>query len=128
MAEDLDVVVQTADQPQPDGRDQHQPDVDVAQVADEQHRDQDGDEDDDATHRGGTLLLQLALQPEVADLLANLLAAQEVDDPASEDDDDQQRQDDGRRGAEREVLEHARTGQVIGFVQILEKVIKHYLN
>ena len=70
-------------------------------------------------------LLELSLQTEVADLLADLLAAQEVDDLAAENDDDQQREDDRRRGAERNVLEHARTGQVVGFVQILEDVIEH---
>ena len=115
VAENLDVVVQTADQAEPDRRHEQQLDVDVVQLAEEQHRDQDGDEDDDAAHRGGAAFLELSLEPEVADVLADLLAAQEVDDLAAEDDDDQQREDDGRRRAERNILEHTRARDVVIF-------------
>lgn len=127
VAENLDVVVQSADQTEPDGRHEQQLDVDVVQLADEQHRDQDGDENDHAAHRGRAFLLQLALKPEVADVLADLLAAQEVDDRTSEDNDDQQRQNDGRRGPEGDVLEHSRAGKVIDLVQIPEKMVEHVL-
>ena len=120
VAENLDVVVQTADQAEPDRRHEQQLDVDVVQLAEEQHRDQDGDENDHAAHRGRAFLLQLALKPEVADLLADLLAAQEVDDRTSKDNDDQQREDDGCRGAEGDVLEHSRAGEVVGLVQVPE--------
>ena len=56
-----------------------------------------------------------------------LAAAQEVDDLPAEDDDDQQREDDRRRRTERQVLEHARTGEIEGLVQIPEKMVKHIL-
>ena len=125
VAENLDVVVQSADQPQPYGRDDHQLDVDVVEPSEQKDRNQNRKQDDHAAHGGGAALLELSLQTEVADLFADLLAAQEVDDLAAENDDDQQREDDRRRGAERNVLEHARTGQVVGFVQILEDVIEH---
>ena len=125
VAEHLDVVVQPADEPQPHGRDEHQLHVDVVQAPDEQHRHQNGHQDDDPAHRRGALLLELPLESEVADLLADLLAPQEVDHPASEDDDDQQRKDDGCRRAERNVLEHARAGQVVGLVEVFEKMVKH---
>ena len=115
LAEDLDVVVQPADQPQPDGRDDHQLDVDVVEPSEEQDRDEDRQQDDDAAHRGGAAFLELSLEPEVADVLADLLAAQEVDDLAAEDDDDQQREDDGRRRAERNILEHTRARDVVIF-------------
>ena len=115
VAEDLDVVVQPADQPQPDGRDDHQLDVDVVEPSEEQDRDEDRQQDDDAAHRGGAAFLELSLEPEVADVLADLLAAQEVDDLAAEDDDDQQREDDGRRRAERNILEHTRARDVVVF-------------
>ena len=115
VAKHLDVVVQSADQPQPDGRDQHQLHVNVVQLAQQQRRDEDGDEDDHAAHRRRAPLLELPLEPQVADLLADLLAAQEVDDPPPEDDDDEQRKDHRRRRAERNILEHTRARDVIIF-------------
>lgn len=64
-------------------------------------------------------------EPQIADLLTDLFAAQEVDDVASEDDDDQQGDDDGCRRAERNVLEHTCAGQVVNVVEIFEKMIEH---
>ena len=125
MAEDLDVVVQPADEPQPDGRNQHQLNVYVVELPEEEHRNQNGHKDDHTAHRRGSLFLELSLKPQIADLLADLLAPQKVDDLPTEDDDDQQREDDGRRGPERDILKHTRTGQIVGFVQIPEKMIKH---
>ena len=125
VAENLDVVVQSADKSQPYAGDDHQLDVDVVEPSEQKDRHEDRQQDDHAAHGRGAALLELSLQTEVADLLADLLAAQEVDDLAAENDDDQQREDDRRRGAERDVLEHARAGQVVGFVQILEDVIEH---
>lgn len=46
LAEYLDIVVQETDQPEPHGRNDHQQDVDVGQVAEQQDRDQDRREDD----------------------------------------------------------------------------------
>ena len=67
----------------------------------------------------------MSFEAEVADLLADLTALHEAYDPLSEGDRNEQRQDDGQRRAERDVLEHARTGQVVRTVEILEKMIQH---
>ena len=125
VAEDLDVVVQTADQPEPHGRHEQQLDVDVVQAPEQQRRHQNGQQDDQSAHGGGAALLELSFEPQVADLLADLLAAQEVDDRASEDDGDEQRKDDGPRRTERNVLEHARTGKVVGLIEITEQMVEH---
>ena len=125
VAEDLDVVVQEAQQPQPDGRNDHQLNVDVVQPAEQQHGNQHGQKDHHAAHGGRAPFLELAFEAEVADLLADLTALHEADDPLSEGDRNEQRQDDGQRRAERDVLEHARTGQVVRTVEILEKMIQH---
>lgn len=121
MAEDLDVVVQAADESEPERRDEHQLDVDVVELAHQQRGNQDGQQDEDAAHGRGAALLELSFEPQVANLLADLLAAQQVDDAASEDDDDEQCQDDGRRRPEGEVLEHARAREVVGAVEVLER-------
>ena len=118
-------VPEPAEDPEPQGRADHQLDVNVVEPPEQKDRHEYGHEDDDAAHRRRAPFLELPFESEVADLLADLLAAQEVDDLAAENDDDQQREDDRRRGAERNVLEHARTGQVVGFIQILEDVIEH---
>lgn len=97
VAEDFDVVVQKADQPQPDRRNQHQLDIDVVELSEKQYGDENGQQDDYAAHRGRAFLLELSFEPQIADLLTDLFAAQEVDDVASEDDDDQQGDDDGCR-------------------------------
>ena len=125
VAEDFDVVVQKADQPQPDRRNQHQLDIDVVELSEKQYGDENGQQDDYAAHRGRAFLLELSFEPQIADLLTDLFAAQEVDDVASEDDDDQQGDDDGCRRAERNVLEHTCAGQVVNVVEIFEKMIEH---
>ena len=125
VAENLDIVVQTADEAEPEGRHQHQQHVDVVQPAEEEHGHQHGQQDNDAAHRGGAAFLELAFETEIANLLADLLALQETDDRLAAVDDDQQRHDEGSHGTERNVLEHARTGEVVVLIEVLENGVKH---
>ena len=91
-----------------------------------QYGDENGQQDDYAAHRGRAFSSGVCpYEPQIADLLTDLFAAQEVDDVASEDDDDQQGDDDGCRRAERNVLEHTCAGQVVNVVEIFEKMIEH---
>lgn len=127
VPEDLDVVVQPADEPEPQGRADHQLDVNVVEPPEQKDRHEYGHEDDDAAHRRRAPFLELPFESEVADLLADLLAAQEVDDAAAENDDDEQREDHGRRRTERNVLEHARARNVVETVEVLEQMVEHFL-
>ena len=112
LAKHLDVVVQETDQSEPDGRNDHQPRINVGQVAEQQRRDQNRNQDNNAAHRRRSAFLQLSFEAEVAHLLADLLALQETDDPAAENHSDRQRQNNRHRRTERQRQEHPRTGNV----------------
>ena len=51
VAEGLDIVVQEAQQAEPQRRDEHQDNVDIIQTSHQQHRHQDSQQDDDSAHR-----------------------------------------------------------------------------
>ena len=112
LAKHLDVVVQETDQSEPDGRNDHQPRINVGQVAEQQRRDQNRNQDNNAAHRRRSAFLQLSFEAEVADLLADLAALQHADDPFAEDHADHQREDNAHRGPERQREEHARAGNI----------------
>ena len=118
LAEDLDVVVCEAEQPEPHGADNHQPSVDVAEVAQQQYGHEYGDEDDESAHRGGPFFLHLTIESEVADVLADLFFAEQADEFATEHHTDEQCEDDCSHGAEREVLPHTEARNVVVIFKI----------
>ena len=120
MLEHLDVVVGEAYAPAPDGGEHQQYGVDVVEAAHQQHRAQQRDYYDDASHRGGALLLHLALETEVAYGFAYLVALEPGNDlPAGEE--GYQHADHGRQqGPERQVVHEPHAGDVHS--QVLEPV------
>ena len=60
-------------------------------VGEDQERDRDGEEDDDAAHRRRPGLLMVALGAVLADVLAELALAQELDELRAQEDADEQR-------------------------------------
>ena len=70
FAEDFDVVVNEADEAQPQGGDEHGYDVDVVEFGKEEGWNHNGGEDKQAAHSGGAFLFFLSLEAEVADGLA----------------------------------------------------------
>ena len=89
----LDVVVGKTESTAPDGGNDHEQHVNVVELAQQQARHQDGNDDDDTAHRGSTLLLQLALKPQVAHNLAHLHELKAVDDATAKYYGDEERQD-----------------------------------
>ena len=82
-------VVVPADGAEAQGDDQHHPDVAVGQVAPQQRRDADGDQDQRAAHGRRAGLDQMGLRPVVAHRLADLLLGQPADDARTGDEGDQ---------------------------------------
>ena len=90
LLEYLDIVISKTQKPHQERRDDHQDDVNIVQSRKEERRHQDRHDDDDTTHRGGALLRLLAFETEVTYQLADLLAAEEVNDLAPPDRADQE--------------------------------------
>ena len=112
MAEHLDVVVGKADNATPDGSHQHKDSVDVVQSRKEQHRHDDGEQDDDTSHCRCTLLLELSVQTEVSDILANLISLKQANNTLTQEHHHQQRQDNRHNRAETQESHNTRTGDV----------------
>ena len=82
---DLEDVVDEADQAEEDhGPDGH-PDVDVGQVAPEERRDDGAEDDQDAAHRRRPFLGEMGLRAVGPDLLPDLAALEETDEPGAEE-------------------------------------------
>src|SRR5690606_26432974 len=79
LAEHFDVVVEKPDEPEPAGGYHEQNHVDVIKLCQQQGRNEDGSDDYQSSHGGRTLLLNLSFEPKIADIFANLLAAEEGD-------------------------------------------------
>ena len=85
LAENLDIVVEEAEEAQPDGGADHQQQVDVAHAAQQQHGHKDADGDDDATHCGHTdLLFAEGIDALVAGCLGNLTTLHVLDEALAE--------------------------------------------
>ncbi len=125
FAEYFDVVVGEAQQAEPHGGYDHELDIDVAQVAEEYDRHEHRAQDDHAAHRRGAAFFHLALQAEVADLFADLVAAEPFDDLLAENGADEQREYDRTPGAERKVTEQTRPRQVEVGSEVFEQGIEH---
>ena len=61
VAEGLDVVVQKTERTEPNGRDNHQLNVDVVQLADQNNRNQHRKQNQHTAHRGSAFLRELTL-------------------------------------------------------------------
>ena len=83
VSEYLDIVVRKAHSPAPEGGEKQELYVDAGQIAEQQHRHDNGEQNDDSAHRRRTLLLHLALEAEVADCLPDLLLLQPAYDSSS---------------------------------------------
>ena len=126
VAEHLDVVVGEADGAAPERAHQQQDDVDVGEVAEQQHAAEDGQDDDDAAHRRGALLLDLVGQAEVADGLSDLFFLEQGDDALAGDHGHQHRRHRRHHGAEAQVVHQSQAGEVgSDGLQVLEQVVNH---
>ena len=99
-----------AQQTQPNRRENHQENVDVAQFAKQEYRDENGGDDDESAHCGGAGFLVLPLQSQVSDAFADLFLFQEFNEIFPEKDGDNQRQHESRDRPERNILEDTRSG------------------
>src|SRR5262245_2276223 len=123
LARDLHVVVPETDRPEGDHRRHRDPDERVAEVGPEQGRRHDRGDDEDPAHRRRAALGLVRLRALLADLLADLEAAEAVDEPPAEEERDQHRGDDGHRRPEGDVAEDVE-GDGPG-VQLVEEVVEH---
>ena len=94
-------------------------DVDIAEVADKQDRDQQRNQDDDSSHGRCPFLLHLAGETEVADAFTYLLALQPADDAAAGEESNQHAQHDGCHRPEGEVGHQTDSGESC-VLQIIE--------
>ena len=79
--ENLDEVVHTAQEAEPYGGDDHQDEIDVAQTSQQNHRNEDGKDDDDTTHRRHAYLLHSKrVDAGIALGLSDLLAFEILDE------------------------------------------------
>ena len=110
-AEDFDVVVHAAEEAEPERRDNHQYEVDVAHTAQQQHGHEYGYDDDYATHRRHSDFLNAeGVNLGVALCLGDLLAFEVLDKLLAEPCRDYQRQDERQQRAERYVAPHVCAG------------------
>ena len=112
FAKNFDVIIQEADQAKPHGRDDHQQHIDVGQISEQQDRNQDRSQNNDTTHGRGSTFLELSFQPQVTNLLTNLVALQHPDDPFTEDHPDDQCENNAHRSPKRQRKEHAHAGNI----------------
>ena len=104
LLHDLDVVVGEPDGAHPERREHGEEDVGVGEVGPEQRAPAEREDDDDAAHRGRARLVLVADGAGVlalADLLAELAGAEELDDPLAREERDDQRRPGRERGADR---------------------------
>ena len=85
LLHDLQVVVGEADGAEGEGGEDQDPDVAVGEVAPEQGGHEDPGQDQDAAHGGRARLGLVGLRALLADVLADLQAAQPLDHPGAED-------------------------------------------
>ena len=112
--ENLDVVVEEAQESKPHGSADHEQQIDVAHTAQQQHGYQNTHSDDDTTHRGHTnFLLSEGVNASVAGGLGNLAAFHVFDEAFAEPSRDEQREDEREQRTERDVHPHARSGNVV---------------
>ena len=124
VLEHLDIVVGEAQRSAPKGAEQEQEHIYIGEVAEEQHGRKDGQDDDHAAHGGGAFFLNLALETQVADCLANLFAPEQGNDFLAHEQGEQHGGGAGQERPEGQIVHQALPGDVICFQQ-LEQVVYH---
>src|SRR5262245_52758984 len=89
--EDFDVIVKETDQAQPNRSDQHDDDVHIVQLGQQQRWNNDRGDHDHSSHRGSSLFLLFTGQTQITDGLSYLLPVQNGNDPSAEDQGNDQR-------------------------------------
>ncbi len=125
LEENLDIVVNKSDHPQPYGRDDHQDDVNIVQLGKKQYGDENGHQDNDATHSGSALFLHLTFKSEITDLLPYLLPLQHSDHSFTPDRGDEQSKDHRHGRTEGDVFEHPGSRDIKIF-KVSEEIVKHF--
>ena len=118
----LDVVIGETEGTEPQGGEDHQQDVNVVELVEQQHRYQQGYDDKDATHLGRVRLILLSGKAEVALLLATGLLPQDLNDGFTGQKRDEERHRQCAHRTERNIMEQPRTGEILSMKPI-EKVI-----
>jgi hypothetical protein len=121
--DDLQVVVEEAEDAHPDRGQQQEVDVGIPQIGPEQRRDHRGGQDDEPAHRRRAGFRAVPLGALLADHLAGLDLAHLADDPGPDQKREEQRRDRRVGGPERQVAEHVEEG--VDFDEPDEQVVEH---
>ena len=116
----LGIIIEEAEQRIGERHEQHDPDIGVAQIAPEQHADQQADPDEHAAHRGCALLRQLLFKRQITDRLALALTGpKHVDDHIPEHDRHEEGRHHSRASAEGDIVQQIEETAIRGqpFVQ-----------
>ena len=124
---DLQVVVDKTDQAEAHHGENHDPDVDVAEVRPQQCGHQTGDENEHAAHGGRARLELVPLRAVFADVLADLELAEPSDQPGAKDDAQKQRGHAGEGGAKGQIAENPEGREVL-VQNLIEEPVKHQAN
>ena len=129
LAESLDIIVREAQRTHKKGRHEHQDHIDVRQFTEQQTGQQNGGNNDQTAHRRHSFLRYIeGIGFLVALRLRYIMPLHVIDEPIPEPDTYQQTDDACRDGAERDVGEQSRAGQMaVRRGQIVKKMIKHIL-
>ncbi len=113
-AKHFDIVVEEAEEPQPNRRDNHQQQVDVAHSPEQQHGYENRHGNDDAAHRRHAhFLLAEGVDAAVAGSLSNFLALHILDKPLAKPCRNEQRENEREQCAERDVAPHSRAWNIV---------------
>ena len=125
LLENLDVVVDEPNGPEPQGAEDHQLSVDVGQIRKQERGHKDGAKHDGASHGGGALRVHLAFQAEVAHNLSNLHQLQPLDDALAKQNAHRQRGHQAHARSDRDNAEQAGARQVVDLAKVGEEVVEH---
>ena len=125
LFEHLDIVISETESSAPQCREKKKLEIDIGKVAEQQHRNDYRDDNDDSTHCRGAFLLHLALESEIPDCLSDLLSLKPGDNPFTDEEGDKHRGDAGQHSPEGQVGEKPLSGDVVT-LEILEQVVYHY--
>ena len=121
----FDIVVGKAQNAQPDGCDNHQDEIDVAQAAKQQYGHKHGNDDDDATHgRHAEFVHAVRINLRITLRLGDVAALHEPDEVTAEPCRYGKGENQGQQGAERDVVPHARAGNA-ELVKKTEEIVQH---
>src|SRR5207302_7268524 len=125
-ADGLEIVVTEAHDPEPEHREDRQPDIATGQIGPEERRHENREEDQDAPHGGCAALALVPAGAILADTLANAVALQRADHRRREDDDKHKGSERGVDEPEAEVAEDVEDRELR--VKGIEQEVEHYAN